>query len=201
VIGAHYSVEETFRIIEKDVIFYRNSGGGVTLGGGDPLLQADFARRLLAKCKETNIRTAMETSAYAPWSALSGVCRLTDEIFVDIKHIDPQRHRELTGFSNEPVLENIAKLAAVHPGVVVRYPLIPGCNDGEEDIKGLAAWVRKNLRNPYVELSPYHCLGTHKYRQLWRDYALAETREPSAEQVGNTVGLLGTLGVDSKSLH
>lgn len=199
IIGTYYSVEEILRVVEKDRTFYRASGGGVTLSGGEPLFQTDFALQLLKDCKNINMHTAVETSAHVHFRDLESISGYADVMLVDIKHLDPQEHKRLTGVTNELILSNISRLAAFHPMVKVRYPLIPGCNDQEAALEKLAKWLKVHLKKPAVELLPYHRYGEHKYSMLGRNYALAGLPEHSQEKIKASLDLLRSWGIDCES--
>lgn len=201
VVGGVYSVEDVLRVIEKDSIFYRRSGGGATLGGGEPLFQSGFAVNILRGLKEINIETAIETSGYAPWESLVKVYPLLDVIYYDLKHVNSVKHKKLTGVSNKIIKENLINLSKLHPNVIVRYPFIPGCNDSTEDISALASFLKLHVRNPKVELSPYHRFGEYKYRMLWRKYLLEGVEQPSKARVDRALNLIRSAGVECISLH
>ena len=194
-VGRWVTVEELMPEIERDMPFFRRSGGGVTLGGGEPAFQPDFALELLKACQERGINTAMETSGYAPWRVISELSRHLDYILFDIKHIDPVQHKRLTGVSNLRILSNLAKLCRVHPHVVPRYPLIPGCNDGEADILAMARYIRAQGQVEKLEVIPYHRYGELKYEMLGRRYRLAGLAIPSSEMVARACELIRSQGL------
>lgn len=200
-VGREVTVDELMREIERDVPFFRRSGGGVTLGGGEPLLQAAFAQELLKACRERGIHTAMETSGYAAWPAVSRIGRLTDLLFFDIKHIDPAQHKRLSGVDNLTILSNLEKLCQVHTNIVVRYPLIPGCNDKEADILAMASYVKRLGRLSEVELIPYHRYGEVKYVMLDREYRLSGLSIPGPEKVARACELIRSQGLRCQASH
>ncbi len=166
VVGREMTVEEVMAEVEKDRPFYRRSGGGITLGGGEPLAQHRFAVALLEAAREAGLHTALETCGYAPWGHFAEVLRHVDLLQFDIKHLDAARHRELTGQPNDLILSNLRKVAsAVSPGdVIIRVPVVPGCNDSPDNIRETARFVA-GLDFEQIELVPYHRLGVPKYRQ------------------------------------
>ncbi len=182
--GKEYSVDEVFNIVVRDKAFYETSGGGVTLSGGEPLLQIDFVAELLKKCKENGISTAVETAANVPWEYFERVLPYLDEVLCDIKCIDESRHRELTGVSNKQILANAEKLKASGKEVIFRMPVIPGLNDCE------AEKAREFTKGFALELLAYHETGKSKYEQLNMDYAVdaapADTADMTAlaEKIG-----------------
>ncbi len=183
--GECKSVDEIVKIIEEDEPFYRRSGGGITVSGGEPLIQADFVAELLNKSRERGIHTAIETTGLAKWEDLKKVCRNAKLILYDIKLIDPKEHLACTGVSNEAILENLKKLAGALPDtpVTVRTPIIPGFTDSENNIRAIADFVSSldNVKN--YELLPYHRFGESKYHQLGREYALSDVRSPTPEKM------------------
>lgn len=180
VIGEWVSVEETLQKVEKDRVFYRNSNGGVTIGGGEPLAQIEFTTELLRACKQSHLHTAIETCGFSPWEKCREAFELVDQIHYDIKHIDSNTHKKLTGVSNELILENAERIAESGKTAIFRIPLIPGCNDDEINIsetgKFLGA-VTKGRPNISVEILPYHSMGVNKYAGLDRVYELEKTEK------------------------
>jgi pyruvate formate lyase activating enzyme len=175
-VGNYVTVDEVLNEVVKDMKFYVRSGGGLTVGGGEPLTQPEFVKELLRRAKEEYyIHTAIETSLYAPTEVVKEVIKYVDYVFVDIKHIDPVRHRELTGVSNELILNNIRLVVnELSDGkeVVIRIPIIPKVNDDKENLKGIAEFIKSLKKEVPVELLPYHELGKSKYTALGREYPL-----------------------------
>jgi len=199
-VGRWVTVDELVLEIERDEPFFRRSGGGVTLGGGEPTFQPAFALDLLKACQKRGINTAMETSGYAPWPVISELSGYLDYILFDIKHIDPIQHKRLTGVSNLRILNNLGKLCRVHSRLVIRYPLIPGCNDGEADILAMARYVER-LGVEQVEVLPYHRYGEVKYEMLGRKYRLAGLAIPNPEMVTRACDLIRSQGLDCEAVH
>jgi len=175
-VGTYMTVDEVIREVLKDARFYANSGGGVTLSGGEPLLQPEFASALLEKCKFHGLHTALETCGYAPWSAVEQVLRNIDFVLHDIKHVDEKKHITGTGVSNRLIIENARKIARLKP-MRVRVPLIPGFNDSEQDILEIARFVRSELGAIPVDLLPYNKMGESKYKLLDRAATPKELQE------------------------
>ena len=166
------TVEEVMAQIQKDMRYYRQSGGGVTLSGGECLLQADFCAALLKGCKDAGIHTMIETALFVPWHNVQKVMPWCDGFFADFKIPDPAKHKAYTGQDNELILRNLQMLASQRPGqVTVRIPLIPGVNDGSEDIAGFAAAllsIAPLLAG--IEVLRYNGLASSKYAQLGKPY-------------------------------
>lgn len=160
-------------LVMRDAPFYRRSGGGVTLGGGEPTRQPEFAMDILQRLRCTGVDTALETCGCATSDAFLAVAELADHVLFDVKHAESARHAELTGVGNEVILQNLETLLQRHQDVTVRYPLIPHRNGGRADLQALIRLLRRLPATPPVELVPYHRLGEHKYRLLGREYALA----------------------------
>jgi pyruvate formate lyase activating enzyme len=196
-IGKSVSAREVFEEIKKDSIFYERSGGGVTLSGGEPLAQPDFASSILALCKETYIHTALETCGHARWSIFEEVLKSVDLLLYDFKHMDPAKHKEYTGVSNRPTLEN-ARRACQKLSIPMwaRIPIIPGHNDSAENMEATARFVAQELRNcvKRVCLLPYHRLGETKFERLERDYSLF-TSPPSQEHLQELQGIFERFGL------
>ena len=181
IVGREMTVDEVMTEVEKDRAFYRRSVGGMTIGGGEPLAQYRFTSALLQAAQEVYLHTALETCGHAPWSHIEAVLQHVDLLQFDLKHIDPAKHAELTGQSNELIIGNLRKVLSVKDprDVIVRIPVIPECNDSAENIIETARFVA-GLGFQQAELVPYHRLGVSKYSQYGRFYQLAEC-QPSPE--------------------
>jgi len=181
------SVEEVMLEIEKDIPFYRRSGGGVTATGGEPLAQAGFLAMLFKSCGERGIHTAAETCGYGRWDAFEKFLPHADLILFDIKHMDPDQHRELTGVSNGLILENAKRIAEQGKEMIIRMPVIPACNDTEDNMLALAEFVQELGVVKEIHLLPYHRFGQSKYDRLGMAYSLPDLealgRESLIEQV------------------
>lgn len=178
-LGREMTVSEVMREVERDIIVYEESGGGVTLSGGEPLQQARFTMALLAACRARRIHTALETCGMAPREALLEAAHQADLVLYDLKVLDPLKHRQYTGASNQAILANLEALAAAGEPLVVRLPVIPGVNDDEADLRDYIRFLaRLGLR--HLDLLPYHRIGIDKYRRLDRPYRLPETPAPTA---------------------
>jgi pyruvate formate lyase activating enzyme len=184
--GEFMGVDDVIRAVEEDGGFYVRSGGGLTLSGGEPLSQAEFVRELLVTARGRGLDTAIETSGLCAWKSLEAVAPHVDQIFYDIKCIDPEKHERLTGVSNEVIQENFRKLRRHFPetALVVRTPVIPGVNDTEEDIRAIVEFIDGAGGASAYELLPYHGFGAPKYRKLGRAYPLDRADPPSDERMG-----------------
>lgn len=196
--GKEWTVEELFDEVKKDSPFFRRSKGGVTVGGGEPTMQADFVAAFLKRCKESYIHTIIETCAYARWEQMEKVIQYVDQIYVDIKHIDPAQHKKITGFSNEIILDNVKKAAAIKP-MIIRIPVVPGLNDSNENILGTAKFAAELGPNVLrIDLLPYHQFGTQTYTQLGRPYRLADVEPPSASRMAELKQLVEPSGITAQ---
>ena len=175
VTGEYRTISEIMDVIEQDRPFYESSGGGVTLGGGEVLMQPDAAVNLLTACRRRGISTAMETCGYARPEVVRRAAEVTDLFLFDLKHMDSDRHHQLTGVRNELILENLRWLFENRYNVKVRVPLLKGVNDSRSDIEAMVRFLspykdHRNCRG--IDLLPYHKLGVNKYAQLGRSYPL-----------------------------
>lgn len=181
IIGERISIEKLYETIIKDASFYRRTGGGVTLSGGEVMLQYEAAAALLKKCRSCLfLSTAIETSACGPWEHLELLATYSDLVFVDLKHFDKEKHIRYTGVSNELILENIKKLCEMSaekgsPRVIIRRPIITGINDDDETTVAIAKFISGLPGRPEINLLPYHNLGESKYSMIGQEYPLGKT--------------------------
>ncbi len=181
VCGREMTVEEVLDEICRDRPYY-GDGGGMTLSGGEPLFQADFSRELLAACRGEGISTAVETSLFAPWKTAEPVLRQCGLVMADLKVWDDNLHREVTGVSNQLILENLRRLDELGIPLVLRTPVIPGVNDTPEEIGAIAGFAQGLSHLRYYELLPYHPLGLQKAAAAGIEEPRYEI--PSAETMG-----------------
>ena len=167
-VGQSVTVDEVMSEVKKDKMFYQNSGGGVTISGGEPLFQWKFVYSLLKECKREELHTALDTSGYADWEVLENILRYVNLVLYDIKHMDSPSHKWGTGRENSLILEN-ARLTAQRVRTWLRVPLIPGYNDSEAHIRDLAHFA-KEIGVEKISILPYHEWGKSKYKQLGRRY-------------------------------
>jgi pyruvate formate lyase activating enzyme len=168
------TVDEVMDIVMKDEIFYRHSGGGITVSGGEPLAQIDFVRQVFSCCRAHGIGTAVETCGFASWANFEAILPHTDLFLYDVKHVNSVKHREQTGVPNAIILENFQKLCQQHAEIIVRIPVIPGLNDSVAAITAIVEFVQNRNHVSEIHLLPYHRLGLSKYRALEREYPLEE---------------------------
>ncbi len=168
--------------MRKDEIFYRGSGGGVTVSGGEPLVYTSHVMHLFTLCKDAGISTALETSGFSTRETMTGVLSLTDFVCFDLKMMDDVLHLKLTGKSNALILENARLVAQSGVGLQFRLPLVPGVNDDLPNIKAVSEFILSTGKRS-IELMPYHRLGVGKYQALERTYALEGLAAATPEQV------------------
>lgn len=181
-IGRDVTVAEVMETVMKDQIYYKRSKGGLTLSGGESLCQAEFARDLLRAAKERGINTAMESMAGLPYEKIEMVLPYLDTYLMDIKHMNPLKHKEFTGKSNELMLENARKIAeSGQTKLVIRVPVIPTFNDQPDEIRDIAWFADKLPGVDKIHLLPYHRLGQDKYDGLGRTYELPDLLPPENE--------------------
>ena len=182
--GREMNIAEILDIVAAAEGFHHRSGGGVTVGGGDPIMQADFVGAMLRACRAQGIDTAVETAGYGGWNQLEKICRYANLIFYDVKSMDAQKHTAFTGVSNGQILENLSKLSIRFPDIpiVARTPVIPGFNDTSKDISAIVKFLKSIRTLEKYELLPYHQFGTPKYRQLGKTY-LCPATPPSQERM------------------
>lgn len=171
-IGKEMTVEEVMQEIRKDMIYYRHSKGGLTISGGEVLMQPEFAGALLKACKSEGISTAIETTAYAEYSVIEKLLPWLDVALCDIKHVDEQKHIAYTGRSNKIILENIRKIAMSDTELVIRVPVIPGFNNTEKEITMISLYAASMPGVKRLHLLPYHRLGESKYEGLGKEYEM-----------------------------
>lgn len=183
-IGEDITVEKAMETVEKDRPYYYRSGGGLTLSGGESLCQPEFTLSLLKAAKESGIHTALESMGCAEWRVIERILPYLDQYLLDIKHMNPAKHKEFTGKSNELMLENAKKLAASgKTRLSIRIPVIPTFNDTVDEISAIAEFAKTLGRVEKIHLLPYHRLGQDKYEGLGRDYLMKDILPPKAEQM------------------
>lgn len=184
VCGEEISVSKLIEKVLADRIFMENSGGGVTVSGGEALVQADFVAEFFKELKMLGIHTALDTSGFASWEQLEKVVRYTDLVLYDIKHMDSLEHCRLTGVPNEKILENLKKLSKENVDIYIRIPVIPGMNDSDKNICAVADFVHDELGGKYETfLLPYHRMGEAKLENLEEKDGFLHLEPPSSEHM------------------
>lgn len=172
-IGRDITAGEVLDIVERDRVFYRRSGGGLTLSGGESLCQPEFALALLQGAKERGLTTAMESMGCAQWEVIASILPWLDQYLMDIKHTDPEKHLQFTGRENTLMLENAKRIAASGmTELIIRVPVIPTFNETPQEIRSIAEFAGSLPGVNKLHLLPYHRLGQDKYDGLGREYAM-----------------------------
>lgn len=174
--GREMTADAVMEEVLADREYYENSGGGLTVSGGEPTLQLPFLLELLKVAKSAGIHTCLETSGYCEREKLDAVLPFVDLFLLDVKATDPERHKRFTGAENHLILENLDYLNRAGADILLRCPIIPGLNDKDEHIASVAALTREypNIRG--VEIMPYHDMGKGKWKELGREYALSDQK-------------------------
>ena len=179
--GRYVEIPEVLDEVMADADFYRNSGGGMTVSGGEALMQAEFTAALMEACRERGVHTALDTTGFSPWEKMKMVLEFTDLVLFDIKHLDPLKHSEATGVGNQLILENLLSVGKENR-LWLRMPVIPGYNDTEENILAVAA-LGKSLGAEKLSLLAYHEGGRSKSGQIGKTYAFPEGKVPADDRM------------------
>ena len=200
VVGYDTTVGDVMQQVLRDMPYYRRSGGGMTLSGGEALCQQEFVTALLKEAKANGVNTAVETTACLPFYMIEPQLPLLDTVLMDIKHINSDKHEQFTTMRNELILENAKKIAASGTHLIIRVPTIPTFNDTEEEIRDIARFAASLPGVNEIHLLPYHRLGYDKYMGLERDYGMGDLPTPSAEhmerlrRIAESEGLKAVIG-------
>jgi len=197
-VGRQATVEEVIAEIERDVVFFDESGGGATFSGGEPLVQMDFLTGLLAQCKARRIHTALDTSCHAPWQDLETILDNVDLILCDVKHLDAVIHEAVTGVSNQLVLENVQRLAALGKKIILRVPVIPDVNDDDAQITAIGRFAADLNGVARIDLLPYNEAVQGKLARLTGCYDLHEATPVDPERMKAIARLLEGFGLKVK---
>lgn len=195
VVGRRMTADEVFTEVEKDIIFYEQSGGGITVSGGEPLMQADFLEAILRTCKQAGIHTALDTSGYCGRGTLLGIAEYVDLFLWDLKIMDDEAHRKYTGVSNAVILDNLRAVSKTGRQTIIRFSLVPGVNDHGSNIRALGALVTSLDDVNRIDILPYHKAWVEKYRGLSRTREPAEFEPPSADLLAATETKLAEFGL------
>lgn len=195
-VGREMTVEQVMDEVLRDVPFYDESGGGVTFSGGEPLLQGEFLLDLLRACKAHDLHTAVDTCGFASAATLDRMRLYVDLFLYDLKVMDDQRHREVTGASNKLILANLRRLSDHGHAIIVRVPVVPGINDDEDNLRQIGALLSGLPGIRRVDLLAYHKLGMDKYERQGRTNPMPETEPPSEEHMATLKHLLESYGLE-----
>lgn len=198
-IGREYTVDELIDEIESDRAFYEESDGGVTLSGGEPLVQPSFTLELLKACRKRGIHTAVDTCGAVSWKVFEKVRAYTDLFLFDIKHMDPLKHKGATGVCNRRILANLEKLSALGHAINLRYAVIPGINDSDENAQETGRFAAALPGRHPVSLLPYHAAAGEKYKNLDQSYRLEGTKPPGDKRISAIAAMLEGFGLEVKT--
>ena len=192
--GKTMTIQQAIKELKKDATIFRRSNGGVTLSGGEPLVQHEFASQLLLACKSQGWSTAIETTGFGSSEAIEKVIPYVDTVLLDIKHIDPYTHKKFTGISNEVILKNAKRISQITK-TVVRVPIIPGCNYSYKDIEDISKFVKTLNNVDTIHLLPYHTFGENKYDLLGIEYTLDGLKRLSKEDLNEHKKIVESYGI------
>lgn len=196
--GKTMDVGEVMAEVRRDIAFYTTTGGGVTLSGGEPVLQAEFSTEILRQCHAAGLHTVVETAAHVPWPDLAMVLAETDLILLDIKMMDSARHREAVGAGNERILENVRRMDALGIPIIPRVPVVTGVNDNPEDIAAIADFVASLKNMGELVLLPFHRLAEGKYHSLGQSYRASGLATPEPAHLQALADAARARGVETK---
>jgi pyruvate formate lyase activating enzyme len=196
--GQYLSVEKLMAVIEKDILFYDESGGGATFSGGEPLRQADFLLELLKACGRRDIHRTVDTTGYADTNLLLEIARETELFLFDIKLMDPQKHKQFTGVSNRKILHNLERLAREAVEITIRIPLIPGINDDDENITRTGTYISRLPGVENVDILPYHEAARYKYLKISANYNPRNLLPPTRDRLSAVAQRLESFGLQVK---
>lgn len=191
--GKRMTVSDVIRELQKEENLFRRSGGGVTLSGGEPLAQPEFARELLKACKEKSWHTAIETTGFTTKDVIEDVFPWIDLALTDIKAINPAVHEKNTGVNNSKTLENLIRISFITK-VIVRIPVIPGVNDNPDEIRAIAEFARLMSGVDTIHLLPYHTFGENKYNLLGRIYPLRDAKSHAEDKMESLKKVVESMG-------
>ncbi|MEE0943898.1 MAG: glycyl-radical enzyme activating protein [Clostridia bacterium] len=197
-VGKDITVSDVLKIVKQDMPYYRRSGGGMTLSGGEMLCQSEFAYALLRCAKESAINTAVETTGFASYDVIEKMLPYIDTVLMDIKHTNSKKHMEFTGQPNELILENAVKIAQNASSLVVRVPVIPTFNDTEAEIADIAKFAASLNGVNEINLLPYHRFGKDKYDGLNREYLMGDLPSPTDEHMDKLKAVAESYGLKCK---
>jgi pyruvate formate lyase activating enzyme len=198
--GKYYEVEEIMELVRKEEVFIRQSGGGVTFSGGEPMMQSGFLLEALKACKNEEYHTAVDTSGYSSATNFAVVIPYTDLFLFDIKHLDQSRHIAITGVSNNEIIANYLMLLKSCREMFVRLPVVPGYNDDDEHLLKLRDFLSGTKSNSLTKicLLPFHRTGASKYQKLNQEFRMEGTEQPSAERMKSLKKFFEETGIKVK---
>lgn len=194
--GTVMTVDELYEKLIDDEVFYKMSGGGVTLSGGECTMYPEYIIKLLAKLQERGIHTAIETCAYRPWEIFSRILKHVDLVLFDIKVPFEERSKEYVGYSNKVIIENLAKTRQIGKEVILRFPMVPGVNDNEASLKEIVR-IANECNAMRINILPFHQMGASKWEEIGRPYSLAKLEPPTDDDIRRAVKIFENGGLDT----
>ncbi|MCD8100424.1 MAG: glycyl-radical enzyme activating protein [Oscillospiraceae bacterium] len=202
VYGKQYTAQQLACEIIKDKLFFKNSGGGVTLSGGECLMSVnDEFVEMCSLVRDEDVSIGIDTCGYVPWHTFERILEFTDLFLYDIKILNSEKHKEFTGVGNELILENLDKLTKLKtykPEIVIRYPLIPGVNDTDEDISQLCTYLSKMENISELNFMPYHHLGMSRYKFSGKEYLMGSAERQSNERLAQICEIADSMGINNR---
>jgi pyruvate formate lyase activating enzyme len=198
--GKQLTIPEMMTIVEKERVFIEKSGGGVTFSGGEPLMQTDFLLDALNACRENGFHTAVDTSGFTTSENLKKIIPLTNLFLFDLKHLDPRKHLQYTGVSNEIILRNLGTILSSDTEIMIRIPVIPGINDDPSHLAAMIGYLT-SIRTSgikMINLLPYHKSGLSKYKKFGRENMMGPVEQPSSERMKEISKLFTETGIKIK---
>lgn len=195
-IGWESSAEDLLKEIEKDRIFFEESGGGVTFTGGEPILQSDFLQEMAQLFKNADLHLTLDTTGFASSEKFKSATELMDLVLFDLKHMNEEKHFQYTGVSNKPILRNLEYLVEIGKPVHIRYPMIPGVNDDLENLDEMSNYLIQLEKIKRIHLLPYHKIAAGKYDKLAVENKMRGVIEPSENRVAEIKKYLENKGFD-----
>jgi pyruvate formate lyase activating enzyme len=196
--GKKMTVEEVFKVIKKDADYYEASGGGVTCSGGEILTQPSFVAAIFKRCREAGINTCADTSGLGSKDAMKMILEHCDLVYFDLKILDSAEHQKICGQPNDVIIANLSLIAEEKIPVVLRFPLIPGYTDSENNITALAGTAARLAKNAPIHILPYHKYGANKYRMLDMVYPLDHVEDPDPQQMERAKDIIESHGLACK---
>lgn len=196
--GKWMSVSDIMEEVESDRAFYNDSRGGMTLSGGEPTYQFPFSLSLIKEAQKRGIHSAVETCGYQKREILYEILKEADMVFFDLKHMDPVQHKQITGMSNRLILENLSYMARQNIPLIIRIPIIPALNDSIENIIRTARFASQKIKDPIIELVPYHRFGEYKYTVMGKKYRLKKCNPPRGQHLNKILSVIQDQGVKAR---
>jgi pyruvate formate lyase activating enzyme len=198
IVGDKAGIDEIMNAVLKDSVFYDESGGGVTFSGGEPLVQSDFLKGMLARCRQEGLHTAVDTCLYANKSVLDDILPFTNLFLCDIKHVASEKHKEWTGVDNGIILENLQYLSRSGIELVIRIPVVPGFNDTPAEINQIASFIASIDAVKQINLLAYNTGGVSKGKRLLNPHNILQCKLPDVDKMNELEDVVASFGFQVK---